>query len=144
MSTVHVSLHGRDVGLDKDRNLTARIGAKFPSIAIGVSGSELDIHAVAEASTASNVSAAGTTTFGSSLAKSFTLDAPVKGLLKTLVATGVSTGSSITPASGTIESTLGSSGSNILFTSKGQSLRLQALSTALWQVVGNVGAVTLT
>ena len=145
MSDILVSLHGRDVGLDKDRYLTSRVGIKIPSLFVGASGSELDVNAVTAASTASNLTASGITTLACTAVLTYTMDEPVTGLSKRLTATGASTSvRKVTLAAGTFGTTAGSTGNTLSFSQTGQAVSLQALSTALFQVFGNVGGVTCT
>jgi hypothetical protein len=145
MTTILVSLHGRDVGLDVDRNLTARVGAKFPSLYVGTSGSELQIDGVTTASTAANISASGLTNITSTGAVAFTLDAPQTGHRKAIHATANSTAArTITLVSGTFSSTSGSSQNRATINLLGQSLTLQALSTSLYAVLANIGSVAFT
>lgn len=43
MTEILTSLHGREVGLDKDRYLTSPVGAKLPALYLGPSGSEVNV-----------------------------------------------------------------------------------------------------
>lgn len=131
----YVSLHGRALGFDSET------GALFRNGVEGIYGDQT----VTAASTASNITPRGLTTLATTAVKAYTLDAPIVGLVKRLTATGASTSSrTVTVASGTIGTTAGSTGTTLTFLATGQTVNLQALTTALWQVIGNVGAVACT
>src|SRR6185369_11114744 len=100
---------------------------------------------VTAGSTAATISNSGLTTLGSTtVGAAFTLAAPtVAGQSKTLfVSTAGSSSQTVTMASGAFQSTAGSSQNKATFTLVGQCLRVEALSTAAFAVVGNIGAVT--
>lgn len=126
-----VSLHGKAFGFDADTGAIIRNGQE------GGSGGET----VSVASTAANLAPRGVSTFSSTTAKAYVLDAPVTGLSKTLVAIGASTvARTVTLASGNYQSTTGSTLTTVTLTAIGQAITLRGLSTALWQVVANAGA----
>lgn len=125
-----VSLHGRALGFDSETLALIRNGVE------GNYGDE----AVSAAGSATIVPR-GTTTFSSTVATTYVLDAPIVGLLKTLVATGASTiARTVTLASGTYQSTTGSTLTKVTLSAVGQSITLRGLSTAIWQVIANTGA----
>lgn len=128
----YVSLHGRAFGFDSDTRSLIRDG---------IEGGFGD-HAVSSASTAVNITPRGTTTMSSAV-KDYTMTAPITGVQKQLTTLTTSTGiRTVTLASGTFQSTAGSSWVKATFTGQGQQLSLQALSTALFQITQNIG-VTL-
>ena len=131
----YVSLHGRAFGFDAETGSLVRGG---------VEGTYGD-NAVSAASTASNIVPRGITTLASTAVVTYTLDEPKVGLVKRLTATGSSTSArKVTTAAGTIGTTAGSTGNTLTFNATGQSVTLQGLSTALWQLVANVGSVACT
>lgn len=127
-----ISLHGRAFGFDSETGALMRNGQE------GGSGDET----VTAASTASNIVPRGVTTLAATAAKAYTLTSPIAGLTKRLIATGSSTGQTVTLASGTYRTTAGSTFTVATFTAPGQALTLTALSTALFGVFSNMGTVT--
>lgn len=127
----YVSLHGRAFGFDAETGALIRNGTE------GGYGDE----SVTAASTAANLTPRGVTTFSSTVATTYVLETPIAGLIKTLVATGASTiARTVTLASGTYQSTTGSTLTKVTLSAIGQSITLRGISTALWQVVANTGA----
>jgi hypothetical protein len=147
MSTILKSLHGLQLGLDKDGYVTSPVGAKFPSLHLGPSGSELDSLAITAATTASNISAGGLTTLGSSAGANpaYNIDAPVPGVRKVLASIGASTGQTVssTGAGATFSSTTGVAGL-LTFTGIGQTVELVGRSTSQYVIVGGRGTVAAT
>lgn len=129
----YVSLHGRAFGFDSWTGAIQRPG---------FTDTYDDEEQVSAASTASNVKWRGTTTLGSSAAKSYTLNAPsTAGLPKLLTTTTTSTAvRDITLATGNFQTTAGSSFTKATFNGIGQSVFLTALSSALVGVTSNIGA----
>lgn len=129
--TILTSLHGRIFGLDRFGNVETNKGYRNSN--------------VVAASTGTNITNNGITTFASTAGgnTTFNLDAPVLGIEKTLVSIGASTSQivSSTGAGAAIESTSTGTSTKFTFVGIGQSLTLIGLSTALWGVTGNVGAV---
>jgi hypothetical protein len=145
MSTILVSLHGKDVGLDHSRYLTTRVGAKHPELWIGTSGSEVNVTpTVTAASTSTTIARNGTATLGATSGANLTyhLQAPVAGSRKVILASGTSTGQilSSTAAGANFESTGGSTHVSCTI-GKGGALVLEGKSTSSWHVVGNLGGV---
>lgn len=127
----YVSLHGNKFGFDADTGATL------------IGPGDAAVSAATSATTATVITARGNTTLSSSAAKGYTLAAPIPGIAKTLTATTTSTAArTVTLASGTFQTTSGSSFTAAAFAGQGQSLSLQALSTALFQVLSNIGPVT--
>lgn len=141
MSTILTSIHGKQLGLDKDGYLTCPVGLKVPAVYVGAAGSEVlqsGSGEVTSASTAANIAATGLTWFSSAIGD-FTLDAPTRaGQVKTLfmdVAPATTTWKVTTTAVGTSTKTV--------FRTTGAgpiALTLQAISTALWAIRGGVGS----
>lgn len=131
----YLSLHGRALGFDTVTGAIQRPGFK------DTYDDEEDVTA---ASTASNVKWRGNTTTNSTAAKTYTLSAPqAPGLMKTINATSTSTLARIFAlASGTFQTTAGSSFTGITFNGIGQSASLLALSTSLVQVTANLGVTS--
>lgn len=128
-----ISLHGRAFGFDSDTGAIIRNGAE------GGAGDQ----SVTAASTAATIVARGLTTLGATAAKAYTMAAPIAGVGKRLISTGASTGQSVTLAGGaTYQTTAGSTFTAALFTARGQSLTLTALSTSVFGVFANTGSVT--
>jgi hypothetical protein len=149
MSTILKSLHGHQLGLDKDGYLTSPIGAKIPALYLGTSGSETQsdiegLTTVSAASTGSNISPRGTTTLGATSGNNptYNLSAPVAGVVKRIFASGTSTGQIIssTGESANFASTGGSTHVSATVP-KGASLILIGLSTSLYGVQANQGTV---
>lgn len=145
MSTILVSLHGRDVGLDSDRYLTSRVGAKLPELWLGTSGSEVQLsNSVTAASTGTTIGRSGVATLGATGGANLTyhLQAPVAGAIKYVQASGTSTGQilSSTAAGANFESTGGSTHVTCTI-GKGGALVLVGKSTSSWHVHGNFGGV---
>lgn len=140
MADIQVSLHGRRIGLDKDNSLL-------------VADSAGDLHVtlrppkdrVTAASTAAVIAGDGVTTLAGSTVD-YTMAAPRTGNRKVLFANSGTTASrTVTLESGTFESTAGTSQNRATFAStglRGQALTLEAISTALYAVVGNIGSVS--
>lgn len=130
-----LSLHGRAFGFN---TITGAIERP------GFTDSFNDEEAVTAASTASNTKFRGVTTLGATAAKSYTMNAPAAAGLP-LVLTTISTSTAVrdvTLASGNFASTAGSSFTKATFNGIGQSLQLQSVSTAVVNVLSNIG-VTL-
>lgn len=140
MSEILTSLHGKQVGIDKDGYLTSPVGIKVPSVFTGVSGSELNPAAVTSASTAASISGSGLTWF-SSAAGAFTLTDPLSaGQTKVLSmdnAPATTTWSVTTAAAG-----IGNANKTIWRTTGAGpiALTLQAISTALWAIRASHGS----
>ena len=131
----YVSLHGRAFGFDSETGALQRPG--FDSFD--------NQEGVTAASTAANLKWRGTTTLGSTAAKDYTLNAPVAGVDKALTTISTSTAvRTVSLASGNFQSTAGSSFTKLTFNGIGQGVFLQALSTALVAVMGNIGATLST
>lgn len=128
-----ISIHGRLLGIDSETGAFTR----------GLDAFDQDEGTTA-ASTAANLKFRGVTTLGSSAAKDYTINAPAAaGLRKSLTTTTTSTlARTVSLASGNFQSTAGSSFIKATFNGIGQVLNLQAVSTALVAVLGNIG-VTL-
>lgn len=132
----YVSLHGRAFGFDSETGAIIRNGSE------GGLGDDTPSSATS-ASTATAITPRGVTSLASSAAKGYVLTAPISGVRKVLTATTTSTAiRTITLASGTYQTTAGSSFTAAAFNGQGQSLMLQALSTALFAVLSNIGPVT--
>lgn len=133
----YISLHGRMVGYDSDNAKLQRPG---------VSSSYEDEEGLSAASTASNIKLRGTTTLGSSSAKDYTMNAPGAldtGIRKTLTTTTTSTAArTVSLASGTFQTTVGTSAQKITFNGIGQNVELVALSTSLVGVRSFTSGVT--
>lgn len=87
-----------------------------------------------------------TTLIGDTAAKTYVLPVPVAGatlrLIKTTTTTaGATVNSTISGAAATITN---STAVNLIFTAQGQSVELLASSATKWEIVSNVGSVTLT
>lgn len=132
-----LSLHGRAFGFN---TITGAIERP------GFSDNLNDEEAVVAASTASNAKFRGLTTLGATAAKDYTMNAPLAaGLPAVLTTTSTSTAiRTMTLASGNFQSTAGSSFTKLSFNGQGQSIQLQALSTALVNVLSNIGATLST
>ena len=147
MSTILKSLHGLQLGLDKDGYLTSPVGIKVPEVYVGTSGSEV-AHSltVTAASSGTVIANSGVATLGATAGNNPTyhLAAPVAGSRKTISASTGSTGQivSSTGAGATYRSTAGSTQTAATFPA-GASLSLLGVSTSLWQVTNNYGTVTL-
>jgi hypothetical protein len=128
-----VSLHGRVFGFDSETGAIVRNGRE------GASGDQT----VSAASTTSNIAPRGITTINSTAAATYTLDAPIPGVIKVLQTSNSSTAARVVNlASGYMSSTAGATMAKATFNGTGQTLTLQGLSTALYAVLHNVG-VTL-
>lgn len=130
----YVSLHGRAYGFDSATGAPQR--PAFTDFN--------DEEAVTAASTANNVKFRGTTTIGATAAKDYTMNAPsAAGLPAQLTSLTTSTAArTVALASGNFQSTAGSSFTKLTFNGIGQAINLQAVSTALVAIFGNLG-VTL-
>ncbi len=96
------------------------------------------------ATTASTLSAYLTSEITSTAAQAYILPAPIAGLLKTIIKTSSST--AVQTASATLggtTSTIGLAGVTLTFTLNDQSITLLGLSGTKWQVISNVGSVTV-
>lgn len=132
----YISLHGRAFGFDSDTGAIVRNGVE------GGAG-DATVTSATVSSTGTAIVPRGVTTIVSSSAKTHTLTAPIAGVPKVLTATTTTTAArSVTLASGNFATTTASTFVTATFTGLGQTLSLQALSTALFQVVGNIGPVT--
>lgn len=145
MSTILKSLHGNQVGIDKDGYLTSPVGIKVPSLFVGPNNTEVQLdNTVTAASTPVTVPRFGTATLGATGGANLTyhLQAPVAGCRKVIAASGTSTGQilSSTAAGAAFNSTAGATSVSCTI-GKGGALLLEGLSTALWQVVSNYGGV---
>lgn len=145
MSTILVSLHGRDVGLDSDRYFTSRVGAKHPELWLGTSGSEVQFSlAQTAASTSTTIGRAGTATLGATAGANLTyhLQAPVAGQTKLVLFSGTSTGQILSStAAGANFATTGGSTHVTATVGRNGVLALEGLSTSLWHVTTNIGGV---
>lgn len=152
MSQILTSLHGKELGLDKDRYLTSPTGIKVPEIWQGASGSEvrLDHTGVTNIdSTATQLLAYGlnliTTTAGTS--GIFVLPAPVKGAIcQFAISTGCTTVrlNVAATASETIALQPSATYSALTSTAGGSYGRLQGVSTSRWQFEGAGGTIAAT
>lgn len=152
MTEILTSLHGKEVGLDKDRYLTTPVGIKTPAIGFGASGSETLItataaeinslsasNAVTAASTAANLANNGTHTLSSSQV-SYTLAPPSAGVRKWITSIADSSGTSrkVLAGSGV---TFDSSNATMTSSANNQSVILVGLSTSRWAIMSNVGSM---
>lgn len=137
----YVSLHGRQIGFDSFTGSLQRPG---------FSENFDDEEAISAASTATNIKWRGVSTITTTAAKAYTLNAPPfasLGCVKVIASNSTSTAgaSTVTLASGNFISTAGSSFTKLNWAVGGPAnVTLQALSTALVLVTGNVGGITLT
>lgn len=154
MSTILKHLHGNQFGLDHNGYLTSPVGAKLPALYLGTSDSEVAVSIAAltaassgdkdvtAASTGANISARGTATLGATAGANlaYAIDAPLTGVVKRIIASGTSTGQTIssTGASANFVSTGGSTHVSVTVP-KGAALHLIGLSTALYGVMSNQG-----
>ena len=140
-AVMQVSLHGRRFGIDKDNNLIAADSAGELHVALRPAKDR-----VSAASTGATISGDGVSTLPGTGAVAYTLAAPRTGNRKVLYSNaGTTAARTVTLESGTFHSTAGSSQNRATFAStllNGQSLTLEAISTALYAVVGNIGAVS--
>lgn len=134
----YVSLHGRAAGFDSLHGAIQRpaFGDNFE-----------DEESVTAPTTAANIKWRGAGTLSTTAARAHTLNAPpyaALGVSKRLICTTTSTGNAttVTLASGTFQTTAGSSFTKLTFQGLGHQVLLQALSTALVAVFANAG-VTL-
>lgn len=105
----------------------------------------VSLDAVDTASTAANIGNSGVTQLASTSQSAYNLDAPVRGIRKSLVATTGSTSQAVssTGAGATLNSTATGSAHTATFAGLGQALELVGLSTSKWGIVSNVGGVAL-
>jgi hypothetical protein len=133
----YVSLHGHLLGADSESGAIQRPGLTTFDNEEGVT----------VASTAANLKWRGASTLTTTAAKDYTLNAVTPatiGMTKRLASLTTSTAAkTVSLASGNFQSTAGSSFTKLTFNFQGQAINLQALSTALVQVLANNGAVTL-
>lgn len=108
------------------------------------------IEVVTAGSSAANLSNGGLTTFGSetTLANTYTLDAPVAGVRKSLICNSVSTlartvytGSSLVRIGAT---TATSSITKLVFDLADEAIIMEGISSVAWGVLCNTGSVALT
>lgn len=155
MTEILTSLHGKEVGLDKDRYLTTPVGIAVPAIKLGTSGSETTITAtgteinsltasntVTAASTAANLANNGVTTL-SSQSVTYTLAPPTAGVRKWITSLSASSGTSRIVAAGS-GVTFDSSNATMTSSAANQSVILVGLSTSRWAIMSNVGTVGFT
>lgn len=139
------SLDGRELGRDSSGYHRFRTGIKTPALLLGPSGSEVDDMGVTAGSTGTTITAGGVTTLASTAGNNttFNISAPKVGVRKSLISTGASTSQlvSSTGASATFNSTSTGTSTKATFAGVGAALHLVGLSTSLWGVIGNVGAV---
>lgn len=131
----YVSLHGRAFGFDTETGAIIRNGVE------GGAGDET----VTSASTATTIVPRGITTLGATAAKDYTMAAPIAGVDKKLFCTGSTTlAQTVTLAAGTFHTTAGTSFNKATFDSTGECLILTGLSTSVYGVLSNLGAVSFT
>jgi hypothetical protein len=135
-NSIMTSIHGRRIGLDSKGYLAGPLGH--------VQQIE-DI----DASTGSSASPYGVTrslTSGSSVTSSYTLQAPVPGIVKTLSLQSTSTGGSqFTATDATIyTASAGTSAAVVNLYAPGASVQLLAESTSVWRVIGGSLGTTTT
>ena len=133
-----LSLHGRVFGFDTNTGAMQRPGFK------DFFDDEEDV--INMTSTAVSMKFRGNSTLPSTAIKDFVLLAPLAAGLPKTIAT-ISTSSfarTVTLASGTFQTTVGSSASKINFNAQGQTVSLVALSTSLVQVTSFNSGVTFT
>jgi hypothetical protein len=135
----YVSLHGHLVGVDSESGALRR-----PGLDSSFSSEE----SVTVPTTSANIKWRGVSTITTTGAADYTLNAPTTptiGMAKRIIAALTSTSTAartVTLASGTFQTTAGSSFLKLTFNGSGQAISLQALSTALVGVFANAG-VTL-
>ena len=130
------SIHGRRIGLDSDSNLI---------VDKGDGGQAILSPGVSAASTASNIPAYGVTTLSTAIS-SYTLDDPIPGVRKTIIAANPSTATGRFVQTSTANGvTFASTGSfNKWQSTASQSLELVGISTLQYAVLSNAAASTLT
>lgn len=104
------------------------------------------IETVTAGTTAANISNNGLTTFGSesTAATTYTLDAPVAGIRKSLLCNSTSTlAKTLYSGSTAIRFGASSTITNLVFDASNEAVILQGVSATQWAVVSNVGSVTL-
>jgi hypothetical protein len=133
------SLHGRDIGFDSEHGTLQRpsAGANFD-----------EDEGVSAASTAATMKWRGTSTITTTAAKAYNLAAPPfasLGCVKKICSLSTSTAgaSTVTLVSGSFVTTGGSSFNRLTWNNGACHVTLQALSTALVAVIGNIGTVAL-
>lgn len=148
MSTVLTSIHGKRVGLDADNYLTTETGIKAPVYFEGTSGSEFDNQAQTSAtisSTGTAITNSGVTLLTATGAKAYTISDPTHVRQRKVISqTSSSTAAKTVTTVGGVG--IGFDGFNHIatFLGRGDALHLQAISTAMWAVIGKSGSVTLT
>lgn len=150
MSTILTSLHGKQVGFDKDGFLTSPVGIKAPALYLGESDAEvrvddLTLTQATISSTGTPVSNSGLTIITSTAAKAYTIADPTAvGLRKAISQTSSSTAAKTVTTTG--GAGVGFDGLNHIatFSGRGDALHLQSISTAMWAVIGKSGSLTLT
>jgi hypothetical protein len=141
-----VSIHGRDVGLDNDRALRARVAMEAPTLRLGSAGSEIACYgssAVVAGSTATTLTAGGVTTLGATQAATYLLAAPSAGVVKRLFVSGGSTTARVVTLASTtcsILSTAGTTSQNITFAVQGNNATLIGLSATVYGYMSGSGA----
>lgn len=96
---------------------------------------------VTAGTTAANFPAFGAVTFGSTAAKSYTLDAPAGGEVVYLRCTAGTTSALQTIQSGSTAITFDGTKTNLVFNAAGDAATLVAESATRWGIYSNVGSV---
>lgn len=103
-----------------------------------------DLDTTETASTGSTLSAYGLSIISSTAAQAYQLPAPIPGVRKTLVKTSSSTAvQTVSSTLGGTAATFGLSGVLLTFSAADQSIILEGVTTTKWQIVSNVGTVTV-
>jgi len=131
MPDILTSLHGKELGLDKDRDLVLPSPAAFKD----------NVTAATSASTGTDIPRAGATTL-SSAAAVWRLAAPTAGVKKTLHSISTSTANrAVALAAGNFISTAGSSFTTMVLQGLAYGADLLGLSTALYLVQQSRSAI---
>jgi hypothetical protein len=123
---LQVSLHGARIGIDKDDYLRTR-GLKETITVIGSSGATAPRDEVTTLSSSSGT---------------FTLEAPMTGVRKTITSISTSTliRQLVTPTAVFFNTTGGSTLATVNFNGQAQTMTMIGLSTSLWGVLTNNGS----
>jgi len=85
-----------------------------------------------------------TSIISSTAAQAYALPAPFPGLMKTIVKTSSSTAvQTVSATAGGSTSTIGLTGVTLTFSAADQSVILMGVAANKWQIVSNVGSVTV-
>ena len=131
-SRMVTNIWGARLGLDRDNMLVGPPDLKRGVTTLG--------------STAVNVEAHGITVLSAAAASTYVLDAPLAGIIKTFVQSGVGSSHNLITGTSNIKiiSTLGSSQQRVNLQSTGDFVRLQGISTAAWAIIGLNAGVSVT